>query len=416
MKMQRIDSEDEEAENARRKRQRVDENTTGSTSVSSSSPPCKFTFETYASMVKSAEDMRRPCLLPNCKLLWMDHFSRTSSTPSDSSFRMPSKENFPVFRDPKDENMHDPTEFLIKLDRQLKLHAVPEKRYGDVLIACLPDRLMQDYMGTTIIPQSSSWKDIQRRFQEKYNDPTLKNKLIVKLGKCVQHMDERVTLYEYTEKFQSLVVRITGGLAIDSAMNIFYCEQGFIPAIREKLASYRATKSQELNVPFDFKTLADLYSTAANIESGMAPRPGRMNAVSNRYDHSRKNRRSHPPRIAIVAAPVAAANKIEMTSSGHPVNVNKKHRRPTSSSSFSFKQRGGPAMRDGFGDGRGGYSQHRSPAPANNPHYSIRPDRNTQPRGMAKPTGSNAVAQFNGECYHCKQRGHKAVNCPTKKQ
>src|SRR5437870_5801743 len=102
------------------------------------------------------------------------------------------------------------------------------------------------YSLTNIIDTSSSWSEVKRKFREKYEDHQLKNKLLLKLEKCVQGMHERV--YEYTERYQSLVVRTSSGQSIDSAMNIMNCERGFIPLIRQELAKYRSTKSQESKV------------------------------------------------------------------------------------------------------------------------------------------------------------------------
>ena len=129
---------------------------------------------------------------------------------------MPSKDNFPTFRDSKDTLMHDPYEFLTKLDRQLRLHNVPSDRYGSVLVSCITDRLMQDWIETNILATNTSWEEVKRRFREKYDDPEIKNRLMVQLEKCTQAMTERV--YQYTENYQSLVVRVSGGAPIDTGL------------------------------------------------------------------------------------------------------------------------------------------------------------------------------------------------------
>jgi O-succinylbenzoate synthase len=104
---------------------------------------------------------------------------------------MPSKDNFPTFRDPKDSLMSDPAEFLIKLERQMRLHSVPESRYGSVLISCLPDRLMQDAVEHNILNTNINWDDVKVRFIEKYKDPELRNRLMLQSEKCTQHTTER---------------------------------------------------------------------------------------------------------------------------------------------------------------------------------------------------------------------------------
>ena len=85
---------------------------------------------------------------------------------------------------------------------------------------------------------------MKQRFINKYEDPGLKDALLGQLEKCVQAVTDRV--HEYTERFQSLVMRISGGQPIDTQSNIILWERGFIPDIRLELAKYRSSRSQQL--------------------------------------------------------------------------------------------------------------------------------------------------------------------------
>ena len=317
------------------------------------------------SMAKLDKDMLMNCLEPTCPLQRKDHPLRVTSDPS--SYRMPSAGSFPTFRDPKDKMMHDPYEFLTKLDRQLKLHAVPPERYGSVLVSCMTDRLHQDWIESNILTTCKTWDEVKMRFRQRYDDPQIKNDLMLQLEKCTQSLHERV--YTYTERYQALVVRVSSGAPIDTSTNIVMCERGFIPTIREKLAQYRASETQKQQQPYEFKSLSDLYNVAATVESGLAPRPGRYRASESphrsRRGGARFSRRGRINNVQTQRAstpPPAAVNKIEMNEKGKPFNANKKHKKrvrmtsppPSSTGSSRGGYSGGNRGRGGAFRGRGG--------------------------------------------------------------
>jgi hypothetical protein len=298
---------------------------------------CKFKFNDYTKMAKNIKDMLNKCIEPTCSLLWKDHQN------DRSTFKMPSGANcFPIFRDPNNKLMSDPHEFLVKLERQLRLYSVPSDSYGIVLVSCVTDRLMQDWIEQHLIPNCSTWSEMKEMFKEKYFDPEIKERLIGQLEKCVQAMGERV--HQYTERFQSLVVRISSGTPIDTQTNIISCERGFIPAIRQELAKYRSMMTQQQRSTFEFAKLSDLYETAANTERGLAPRTGKVGSTSLSNNNSRKrsfNGRQKRTQLNAVSSTSAAAatpvvNKIEMNEQGQPVNVNKKHKAPNQRPHFQL--------------------------------------------------------------------------------
>lgn len=390
--------------------------TTTSTSVA-----CNLTLEFYASMAKTAEDMLLRCVDPACALLRKDHRLKAKES---STAKMPSLDNFPKFRDPNDKLMSDPYEFLVRLERQLKFYDLDTARYGTVLVNCVPDRLMQDWIEQNILATCTTWDEIKRRFRQKYDDPNIKNKLIVQLQGCHQAMSARV--HQYTEEYQSLVVRVSGGAPIDTFTNINQCERGFIPLIREKLASYRAEQTQRQGFGFEFKTLADLYQAAATIESGLAPLPGRFERTEQKVGRRRAAQLNNVQDGPITTEP--AVNKIEMNARGQPVNVNKKNKPRASSATLSSSSNSSPAPasggrggfrgRGGFTRGRGGFRGGRAGRGSHgNSNTSVTSSGHTstpaaQPRGLTQSHTPSGASNFGGECFNCHRRGHRAQDCP----
>lgn len=364
-----------------------------SSSSSSSSVACKFTFDDYVRMSRTPDDMLQPCVEVSCRVRRKDHEKQVS----ESSFKMPPRDAFPTFRDPKDKLMDDPFEFLIKLERQLKLHRVPLDRYGVILVSCLRDRLMQEWVETNIVSTCHTWEDMKTRFKEKYDDPEIKNRLMLQLEKCVQSFDERV--YEYTERFQSLVVRISAGAPIDTQMNIIMCERGFIPELRSELAKFRSMKTQSLGRTFEFNSLSELYQAAATLECGLAPRAGRIKSTATDARSRKRTRRARVNNVEVASKPVSvptpSVNKIEMTN-GKPVNVNKKHRQRKSTGGGSSKggRPGGSKPPGSTGSAASGASAGSS--------------RNT---GAPSGGAAGAAKPFTGTCFKCGKPGHRIADC-----
>jgi hypothetical protein len=393
-------------------------------------------------------DMRLPCFDSACKIARKDHPDRersggasSSSSSSSSSFRMPSKETFPKFRDSRDRMMSDPHEFLVLLDRTMQTYNVPADKYAQVLVMCVADRLMQDHIEKVIIPSSSSWTEVKRQFSEKYTDPALKDELMRKFGECAQRTGERV--YQYTERYHSLAVRLYGDKRIDNQTNIISCEQGLQLPIRQQLALYRAAETQKLNgVQFEFTTLTELYKAAAGCEQGLAPRPARTSVAGERAAPRRQERKYRGgARVYNVQQEQdgAAVAKIEIGSSGQPVNTSKQQNKrkhvtfASSATPDSSSSRGGGILK--YQGGRGGVSRGGGPrggargayrgrggairidGSATQYHtarggHSVHPDRHAQHRGQNNGAAPR-TASFDGECYNCHKHGHRARDCPN---
>ena len=388
-------------------------------SSTSTSPPvtfsCPFTFDDYGKINKEEKDWSLSCIEKKCKLLRKDH--RRHVHTSSSSFKMPPPGSFPTFRDRNDELMSDAHEFLVKLDRQLKLHDVPADRYGMILISCITDRIMADWVEKNIVGTCTSWDDVKRRFKEKYNDPALKNQLLAQLKSCTQRVDERVQ--HYFERFQSLVIRISGGTSIDTVAYIDDCISGMTRPMRTKIAEHCAFKAQASG-KFEFATLQELFDTATTLERGLTPSYGRYNTNDNNNGNRKRRDRNHRVRINHIApTATAAVNKIEMTPTGQPTNVNKKHK--SHKKNTSTRGRGGNS-RGGFNGGRGGFSPGRggsvpaAVALSNTTGQPVRgsaeqwPSRYTSQRGNTSNKSSGGK-RFDGTCNGCGKYGHKVVDC-----
>ncbi len=384
------DNDDDNAEPPSSKRSRL---SSAAGAAVSSSTACKFTFDDYVRMSRAPDDMLQPCVEASCSVRRKDHEKQVS----ESSFKMPPRDAFPTFRDPKDKLMDDPFEFLIKLERQLKLHRVPLDRYGVILVSCLRDRLMQEWVESNIVATCHTWEDMKTRFKEKYDDPEIKNRLMLQLEKCVQSFDERV--YEYTERFQSLVVRISAGAPIDTQMNIIMCERGFIPELRSELAKFRSMKTQSLGRTFEFNSLSEIYQAAATLECGLAPRAGRIKSATGDARARKRTRRARVNNVQVASKPVSvptpSVNKIEMTN-GKPVNVNKKHRQR--------KTTGGGSVKGGR---PGGSKPPGSTGSAASGAFAG-PARNT---GASSGGAAGAAKPFTGNCFKCGKTGHRIADC-----
>ncbi len=204
------------------------------------------------------------------------------------------------------------------------------------------------------------------------------------------------------------------------------CERGFIPAIRDKLSQYRASETQKNGVAFEFKTLAELYTAAATVESGLASLPGRYQRASGpSRKHGNRGGRARIHNFETADIPSSTINKIEMNTEGHPVNVNKKHPKknvttPNASASSStvavhnsFRGGRGGHTRGGGGGFRGRGGRFNTPSSSSSSGHSL--TTHSQPRAQQADSGSSA-STFGGTCFICQRKGHKANACPMKTQ
>ena len=71
-----------------------------------------------------------------------------------------------------------------------------------------------------------------------YEDTNNKQDLVTQLDHCEQVQGEHVS--QYTERFQSILLRLTSGASVDTSRNILDCERGLSREIRRELSKYRA--------------------------------------------------------------------------------------------------------------------------------------------------------------------------------
>jgi hypothetical protein len=342
-------------------------------------------------MCRTAEEMNLKCIEPGCPLVRREHQKGSTET----AFKMPSRDNFPTFRDPHDKLMTDPYEFLQKLERALKLHSVPAKQYGAVLVSCITDRVQQEWMETNILALCPDWSDVKRKFQLKYTDARMKSVLLRELDDCTQESNEPV--YQYTERFNSLVCRIASGLPIDTQSNIIVCERGFIPRIREEIAKYRASKTTEIQHPFEFKTLQELYECAKIIETGLQPLEGRhrpkrfsnqqLSGESSQLDSTTEDRSKRQRSWNATATTSSTVHSL-LAPSASPTIV-QEHGRMDSGQPASF----------------------RPSSPTNNRiGGAVTPLVNNPQRSNTYSPSS----EFHGHCFGCQRPGHRIRDCPSR--
>ena len=369
---------------------------------STTQPTCKFTFDMYTRMCSNPSDMLLKCVDAACSLARLAHSSGTTT----ASFKMPSRNSFPTFRDRQVKLMEDPYEFLVQLERAMKYHGVPQDKYATILVACLPDRLMQERVEHTVVAKCTSWEEIKLRFKQMYEDTNYKQDLMMQLDRCTQVQGERVS--QYTERFQAILLRISSGSTVDTSRNILECERGFVPVIRAELSKYRAQRTQAIGHEFEFATLNELYETASTLERGLTPRAGRVvrEVSTPTFKRTRDGRRrSHVSHLGTAAA----VNKIEMNTAGQPVNVNKKHRPHKPANGHA---RDGMHSRGGFRGGRGGFGGGRSTGPPSGP-LSTRFSSASPHRQRAASSSSSTTAEtFSGTCFRCHKQGHRKADCP----
>jgi hypothetical protein len=348
-----------------------------------SSASCKFSFEDYARMCRTAEEMNLHCIEPGCHLLRRQHLKSSTET----TFKMPSRDNFPTFRDPHDKLLNDPFEFLQKLERALKLHSVPPKQYGSVLVSCINDRIQQEWVETNLLAVCPDWSDVKRKFQLKYTDARMKSALLLELDDCTQEHSEPV--YQYTERFNSLVCRIASGLPIDTQSNIIVCERGFIPRIRQEISKYRASKTTEIQRPFEFRTLQELYESAKIIETGLQPIEGRHKPK--RFSHEQDLSQPHPTAFD--------RTKRQRTWNAPPG--------PTTALSAALTP-SAPPLRAAEHGGRTDSSQRTSFSSAVGGLTPIVPNPHHGSSTYGPPS------EFRGHCFGCQRRGHRIRDCPSR--
>jgi hypothetical protein len=285
---------------------------------------------------------------------------------------------------------------------------------------------MQETIEKNIRSLNNDWELIKRFFRQKYTDPKLTDQLITELDNCTQSIGgERV--YHYTERFDSLVCRIASGGPINTQTNIILCERGFVPQIREEIAKFRASKTLDIQHPFEFRTLQELYDCAANVETGLQPRAGRHipvrfrdhDGMHNNHHHSfNNNKRPHINNIQNAdstlspsSSPSTTVNKIEMTPSGQPVNVNKRYKPHNNSNTFNNKNNN---YTQNNNDENGDDNDDDDESDDDNDNYNNRNDSNHNNQRFHRNNYRYRYRPFYGTCFGCQQRGHRIEECPQR--
>jgi hypothetical protein len=259
----------------------ISSSSSSSSSVSSSTitpqmlSMCRLSYEEATRFCAEAADFLQACKLCGKPNLDHPHKSAVASF-SDASYRLPSMDQFPKFRDPKDKQMLDPSLFFNRLERAFDLYSVPDRLKQRVLIACVKDELMQKWVEDNIVALKLDWSHTKDVFTVKYTDAQLTNDLVEDLDSLTQNIGERV--HSYGEKYTALLTRLRYPLT--SPSHIFACERGFVPEIRSEMARIKAQKSVD-SKPFEFDSITALLNAAQQIEKGLKPA------------HSRRSRTRH---------------------------------------------------------------------------------------------------------------------------
>ena len=361
--------------------------------------PCPFTYEELVRYTKSAEDLLKTCTY--CAHRVKDHAREVikGKEKVKQPFRLPDQKYFPIFRDAKNPDMKDPGLFLRKLDRQLNLHDIPRGSWEKILVSCVTEDLMQEWIENHLVDKDLEWNEVKTLFTNQFTDPALRNNLDLELQNTTQDIGERA--HQYNEKYDSLITRL--GYDPKSQSNIVACERGYVPAIRVELAKLKAQNTFRDKKQFLFACLQDLYDASTTIELGLAPTHGRRQPRPAATGTTRGGRKGSK------RGGRAHLNRLEMSGQGVPVNVNKKKKSgPSRPSSSPRGGRGGFPSGNSFRGARGGSSGTRGGQGGRGGHSNPRgaPGSERWPRSTT-PT-------FTGKCFVCEESGHKADDCPKR--
>jgi hypothetical protein len=396
MLQQKLENKEEDNKKKRRRSKSLSEvleASTSSSSLNESGSPlvveCSLTYEEATKFCTSQEHFVEPCKL--CGAANNKHM-RASNT-----FRMPFMKEFPVFRDPSDSQMNDPRLFFNKLERALIFHSVPDNKWRRVVVSCVHDDLMQQWIEENLIPvdKCKTWQDFVKAFSNRYTDPSLTNKYIMELDSLRQRQNERV--HTYGEKYTSLMSRLNYGL--DNSAHVYAFERGFVPEIRKELAKIKAqrTGTGVGNKSYEFATIPEVIQAAQAVETALQPAQGRYSSdkdgTSQHSSHkNKKNKNNKSSHI----------NKLEFGSDGVPQNVNKKHKNKSRGGS----SRGGSSR----GDGRDQVVNDKSHNHNRGKTRGGRGGRGKSDRSGQKDDESASSSDGEDGCYVC-GGNHLSRNC-----
>ena len=120
-----------------------------------------------------------------------------------NQFKMPAREQFPIFRDPMDDDMRDPRLFFRKLVRRIRYHEVPPNRYLSLLVTCMPDDILAAWVEDNIVKQQLSWVDSMELFTAKQTDTNLESQLVSQLAAIRMYANERS--YKYIKHYTTFI-------------------------------------------------------------------------------------------------------------------------------------------------------------------------------------------------------------------
>ena len=184
--------------------------------------PCKMTIEDL-----------KPTLSPtcySCKRPMGEHDHGTQRKPGkERQFKMPNKSEFPLFRDPKDKSLSDPTKFFRVFERALTHHGVPRNRYEAVLILTVSDDIAE-WIEMVCVKECYLWAQVKSEFTKRYADHLRPVRLMKELEARTQQQGEAATAY--IQDFARLVREIG---QTESEYLVMRAEHGLLGLIKAQM-------------------------------------------------------------------------------------------------------------------------------------------------------------------------------------
>jgi hypothetical protein len=265
-------------------------------SLRKSNGACMLSYEEITGLCKSITDYTTRCTIcgsyPNHHIRYSDTREGKVVNNQKKIFKMPAKEQFPTFRDPRDQDMSDPRLFFRKLVRRCEYHSVPEEQYFKVLVAAMPDDTLSSWVEEHLVKKGMTWVEAMEWFTYKHTDTQLQAKLLKKLNDT--YMKLGTPSYEYFEEYTTLLNRL--GYSLTARDRIIDCERGLTDDLRKEVARFRGQQEALGTIHSECQSIQALRELVAKLERGLVPLPRKEkashhnNSTSSRYrNYKRKN-------------------------------------------------------------------------------------------------------------------------------